>query len=200
MTVYPQAKDTDPEEVTTLLEMGAMLSRKGDIPDALRFLERAVDACPVGMRRAELAVALSGLRPPVAPRTPAPGETTLVSKPTATTQRNAPRAVVVDTGPVSEAMLSEADLVVDSARSDVTTQRFDYEEALQHGSLAPPAAEPDLPPNILPAVRVWIVPGKEGGRVVIAEGPRPLGAADAILLSVVPGADLPELLKRRALS
>lgn len=171
----------DAEEVETLLEMGAMLWKKGDRVEALRFLDRAVSACPEGPRRKELEASRRTLAPPKV------GQTTLVS-----------RAAPPPAAAPEEAVLSERDVVAVESAPSVITQRFDYDRALEHGKLSlQPAPEPALPANVLPAVRVWILPGPEGGRVVIAEGPRPTGAADAILLSVVPGADIHALLARR---
>ncbi len=173
----------DPEEVESLLEMGSLLWKKGDRDEALRFLARAVGALPAGARRTALTAAERSLAPPKI------GRSTLTSPILAAPP---PRAQ-------DEEILSQRDLVsVDSVPS-VVTERFDYDGAIEHGRLsitAPPEAA--LPPNVLPAVRVWIVPGAEGGRVVVAEGPRPTGAADAILLAVVPGADIHALLARRS--
>ena len=94
------------------------------------------------------------------------------------------------------------DVVTAMVMEPVPTRRFSYPEGLEAAavrSAAIPAdrpadartTSPTLPSNVLPAIRVWIV----GGKVIPAEGPRPAGAADGVLLAAVPGVDLVALLK-----
>lgn len=120
-----------------------------------------------------------------------------------------PQETVIEPAPASvDIVLSTRDMMAGEAASDpAVTRRFDYDEGLDPAAMAsailpgsaPPAAPaPALPANVLPGIRVWIVPGPEGGKVVPAEGGRPRGATDAILLAVVPGIDLYEALARKS--
>lgn len=120
-----------------------------------------------------------------------------------------PQETVIEPAPASvDIVLSTRDMMAGEAASDpAVTRRFDYDDGLDPaamasailpGSAPPTAPAPALPANVLPGIRVWIVPGPEGGKVVPAEGGRPRGATDAILLAVVPGIDLYEALARKS--
>jgi hypothetical protein len=220
MSDLPVPADSDSENVVWLLSTAASLWTKGERPEALRWLERAANAARdegATTRAVELLGAIKKLGPSASP---APSQDamkkafqrTMQSKPASipATAEGPPRVEVRNppipfspppmsvpaetrvSGIVSEPpeVLSSSDLTSDLPES-ASTRRFDYPEALEQlAKPSQPTAATTLPNDVLPAIRVWIV----AGRVVPATGARPTGAADAILLAVVPGVDLASLL------
>ena len=215
----PGPDAADSENVVWLLSTAQSLWAKGERPEALRWVERAANAARdegnaerashLGARARALSLDSSG---PVV-RTPARRalEQTMQSNPAPAGDASKQPPVVVSAAapaPVAappvetpapaqiddEVELSSSDLS-DHEPGDVSTRRFDYPEAL--AGMAMPSGKRQsaapLPDGVLPAIRVWIV----GGVVIPAVGPRPAGAADAMLVSSAPGVDLVAALARK---
>jgi hypothetical protein len=224
MSDLPVPADSDSENVVWLLSTAASLWTKGEQTEAMRWLDRAANAARDEgdvVRHAQLVAAMKRLVPAAAPRPSQEAmkkvfQRTMQSKPPSNPSISeearplvevrspepvlAPMSMPAETrisGHTSEPpeVLSSRDLQSDRPADGASTQRFDYPASLEQ--LAKPsqpalvAAAPAT--DVLPAIRVWIV----AGRVVPAVGGRPAGAADAILLGVVPGVDLASLLAER---
>lgn len=190
---FPAAKDGDSENLAWLRSTAEALWGKGEREDALVWLERAAkdaESEDRADRAAELRDAASRLASAPKPaKARSVGATTLVSDRDA-----APRADGASTSDApSQLALSASDLVSDEPA--MVTRKFDYPDGVDPRAVAsamvPEAAK--LPDDVLPAIRVWIT--KAGGKVIPADGARPSGVVDAMLVSIVPGVDLRAALK-----
>lgn len=196
---FPPAKEGDSENLAWLRSTAEALWGKGEREDGLMWLERAAkDAESEG--RAERAAELreASTRLATGPKVVKPGMTTLVSDRQAVLNQAGVDVKVTDkprsTGEETE--LSSRDVVTEEPAD---TRKFDYPEGVDPravtSAMVPEPAK--LPDDVLPAIRVWITKGPAGGKVIPADGARPSGVVDAMLVSVVPGIDLRAALKGR---
>lgn len=187
---FPASKPDDSENLEWLRSTAEALWAKGERDDGLMWLERAAkDAESDGKtaRATELREAAARLAtPPRAPKANV-GATTLISDRGAV---EPPQKRGVD-----EVVISGRDVVSDELHAD--TRKFDYPDGVDPRAVtsAMVPARAALPDDVLPAIRVWITKGPGPPRVIPADGARPSGVVDAMLVSVVPGVDLREALK-----
>ncbi len=189
-TDFPTPRPDDSENLEWLRSTAEALWTKGDRDGGLTWLERAArDAEGEGKveRAAELRQAATRLAAAQTRKTNA-GTTTLISQAVQDPVTPAVR-------PPDEIVLSTRDVVSEELHAD--TRKFDYPGGVDPRAVAsavvPP--QPALPDDVLPAIRVWITKGPGAPRVLPADGARPSGVIDAMLVSVVPGVDLRAALK-----